>query len=368
MKIEKNRRLILLVAGLVGGLILLVISFSGSSRRDPMQTILVEEKGKKLAGEGRTRELMARGYFEEAKVSFQSKNFAQAREAIEKLLALEPNQPEAVKFKQELEKADKEFRQGKTASLQEEIRNRELMQKVERGMNGGDRLTARLILHQILEENPRHEPAKLLLKKMEVDEEGEKTALIRKGQEERETRKKAETLLQEAGSLESSGKTVEAYRLFQEVTTLLKKVGPSPLLSAFSTEADQGEKRLHDRLLKEMEPRYQVALRKGQEAKGSSEPASKVQLYHEAADLVGSLTPPQLPVGLPRHAGAEKLQQEIFEALNELAQPFYIKAKTLDELETCNLAIPGYRKTMEIARYEAVPLYRLSREAVQNCK
>lgn len=358
---EQHKKYALGGALLILALFIIPRLFLGTGGRDASDVVLSHESGKMDKKEQLSRDSLIRAYFQEAEVAGQAGSYDVALDSVEKLLKLNPENKKAKKLQEEILASQEKHDISKSATLQEEVWLRDLMQKVELALKGQNLQRAELLLHQLLEEKPTHRSANALLKKMKEEKEGKMRARKERQEGERKGLKRAASLYRQAQAEEKTGDMAQAYQFHVELKKLLEEAKLKP---AFLLESQRARERVYNRLLSEMEPRFQKANRQLSQAERMNGAEIKTQAYHEVVRELLALNQP----GYPNHPKAKQAIQVAYGRLNELAEVYYIKARTLEELETCSLAVSGYRRAMEVAKFREIPVYQMAKEALDNCQ
>lgn len=359
--LRRYRKLIWIAALALVGLWIIPRLFLSRHSDDISHGILSQEQAKLSQQESVDRETLIRAHYEESMNAYAQKNYDQASDAVNKLLQLDPQHEKGLELREDIAKGQALAAKESSATLKKELWLRDLMQRAELAMKNGDRATARITLHQILEEQPQHAAALDQLKKLDEQRSQKESASEEDRQRHHEAMQEAEKLYRLARDSEQNRDWFTTYNLYKKLIALADESGVAP---PDGIDLQRELKRVEGELLATLESQFRTGrqlIGKGNQAGDTDE---KMRFYHEAVLTLKDIQKP----GYPEHSGAAGELDEAYRALNRLAEPVFIRAQTLEELETCELAIPDYKRAKEIARFSEVPVFRMASKALENCK
>ncbi len=293
-----------------------------------------------------------------AKQAFAEKKYTLTIELLDKVLTINPNEPQALELRElalQNENADK---QGQKQSLKKDIRTKTLMDTALNLVTRKDYDGALLQLEQILGDNPDDADALKLYASIQDN--------IKKADEERQNQNALQNqAIQESQNLWKQGEAslkaqdyAAAWPQLARAMDLLEQTKADTFFkSDLKASLNLVETELHNQTL----PIVQQA--KSQQADGDRQSGLK-QITAYKNSLTGYLTAQQKFSKFPF------LDNEIgivIKKLNEALKPLYTEAQVTEDLEGCCPAQPYYSKVMQHAAFEAVPYYKKAKEAIAQC-
>lgn len=284
--------------------------------------------------------------FKEGNFAFQNRRFSEARLHWEEGLCylVKPDDPLREKIQKELEMIDagenRFVLDWRPNIFEDAMRGK--MSEVKNFLEKGEKGQAILVLNEVLLKEPEHSRAKILLGRLQQEETG--------NQENGDHSEEIRNRFQKAQGLFDEGMKTKEYQKFKEALALFQE---SDLKPSFYQQLVAETKGVEEILRQRLEP----SLKKW--SRDLESPSVDLKKMGSELREVERNYPP-----IPEIID---LLQKIYSSLDQKARPFLLRAKTVQELEGCHVAVDKFEKVREVAGFEEIKAWKEADQNIEAC-
>ena len=337
--------------------IVLLLVFAFSSKENTSQTKGQEMEFNDVAPDLSASDLALRR-LQLAENYLKEKNPALSLDLADKVLALWPDNRKAMEIKDAALALQDKAKTESQRVLKRELHLKSLLDEATDLMARSDYLGARLVVEQILTEDPKNADAYRMgeeVKKQlaKIDEEKNRNSLS-----DEQKAGDAERLWQNGKALFDEKKYTEAWALLHEASGLVDTLKIEPV---FRLDLKEALGQTEDHLNEVVRPLVEKARQK-RNAGDAAADLEQIRLYQEA--LGGYFEAKTIFADYPL------LKQETdltIQSLDKAIGPHFVEAQTILGLEGCCAAEPYFQKIMTLAKYDKVSQYMKAKQFLEQC-